>query len=148
MLYAAYGSNLNLEQMAVRCPGAEIVTTAMIPDYRLMFKGSLTGAYLTIESEAGCEVPVGIWRITNAHVAALDRYEGFPNFYYKKWFTLPCDDGKTHRVLVYIMHEYRKLGTPSKWYVEGCLDGYDAFKFDHKYLWHAVDYSMKGGVAV
>ena len=29
-------------------------------------------------------VPVVIWEVTATDEAALDRYEGFPNFYYKK----------------------------------------------------------------
>ena len=38
--YIAYGSNLNLPQMRGRCPGATIVGTAVIENYRLLFKGS------------------------------------------------------------------------------------------------------------
>lgn len=147
MLYAAYGSNLNMEQMQWRCPTAEKIGSAMIPDYRLMFKGSKTGAYLTIEPAYGFEVPVGIWRVTGADIKALDRYEGFPAFYYKREFVVPCSDGKRHRIFAYIMHEDRKLGIPSQWYVEGCLDGYKSFGFDPAYLREAVQYSVRGGVA-
>lgn len=47
--YIAYGSNLNLRQMKMRCPTAKVMGTAVIKNYELLFKGSLTGAYLTIE---------------------------------------------------------------------------------------------------
>ncbi len=47
--YLAYGSNLNVKQMQFRCPDARIVGTAEIPNYQLLFKGSKTGSYLTIE---------------------------------------------------------------------------------------------------
>ena len=47
--YLAYGSNLNVQQMRYRCPDATIFGTAEIPDYQLLFKGSMTGSYLTIE---------------------------------------------------------------------------------------------------
>ena len=147
MLYAAYGSNLNVKQMIRRCPGAEVVGMAIIPDYRLMFKGSKTGSYLTIEKEKGCEVPVGIWRVTGSDIEALDRYEGYPTFYYKKSFIVPCSDGKRHRIFAYIMHEDRQIGIPSPWYVETCYEGYTNFKMDYKYLWDALDYSERGGVA-
>ena len=50
--YLAYGSNLNVRQMKLRCPTARIVGTATIEGYRLMFKGSKTGSYLTIEPPA------------------------------------------------------------------------------------------------
>ena len=62
--YLAYGSNLNVRQMMIRCPSARMIGTATIEDYRLMFKGSKTGSYLTIEPEEGCSVPVGVWEVT------------------------------------------------------------------------------------
>ena len=55
--YIAYGSNLNLRQMKMRCPTAKVMGTSVIKDYELLFKGSLTGAYLTIEPKKGSEVP-------------------------------------------------------------------------------------------
>ena len=144
MLYAAYGSNLNVEQMTYRCPKSEIVTTAVIKNYRLMFKGSKTGSYLTIEPADGCEVPVGIWRVTDGDIQSLNRYEGYPTFYYKKGFNLFCADGKRHKVFAYIMHEESLLGMPSEWYVRGCLEGYRSFGFDPKYLEDAIRYSKEG----
>ena len=56
--YIAYGSNLNIRQMRIRCPHARVIGTAVIHDYELLFKGSRTGAYLTIEPKEGSEVPV------------------------------------------------------------------------------------------
>ena len=149
MYYIAYGSNLNVEQMGFRCPSADIVGTAVIKDYRLLFKGSKTGSYLTIEKAPGHEVPVGVWKIGMDDERALDRYEGFPTFYYKKTFLLECSDGKRHRCMAYIMHEDRKIGAPSLYYVGVCRDGYIDFGFDTKYLIEAVRYSdkRKGKVA-
>ena len=64
--YLAYGSNLNVAQMRFRCPDAMVVGAAVIPDYELLFKGSLTGAYLTIEPKQGAQVPVGVWEVSLA----------------------------------------------------------------------------------
>ena len=75
--YIAYGSNLNLPQMRGRCPGATIVGTSVIEDYRLLFKGSKTGSYLTIEPWEGGRVPVAVWEVTAADERNLDRYEGY-----------------------------------------------------------------------
>ena len=61
--YLAYGSNLNVRQMALRCPTAKPVGSAVIKDYELLFKGSKTGAYLTIEPKSGAEVPVAVWSV-------------------------------------------------------------------------------------
>ena len=38
-IYYAYGSNLNLRQMARRCPTAKLLGTGVIPDYELLFRG-------------------------------------------------------------------------------------------------------------
>ena len=45
--YIAYGSNLNVRQMRMRCPSARIIGTSVLKDYELLFKGSKTGSYLT-----------------------------------------------------------------------------------------------------
>ena len=82
--YIAYGSNLNIRQMRIRCPHARVIGTAVINDYELLLKGSRTGAYLTIEPKEGGEVPVAVWEVTESDETALDRYEGYPVFYYKK----------------------------------------------------------------
>ena len=82
--YIAYGSNLNVRQMRMRCPSARIIGTSVLKDYELLFKGSKTGSYLTVEKKSGVSVPVAVWEVTAEDEKALDRYEGFPNFYYKK----------------------------------------------------------------
>ena len=146
--YIAYGSNLNIPQMRMRCPGARIIGTSVIEDYQLLFKGSKTGSYLTIEPLAGSGVPVVIWEVTETDEKALDRYEGYPNFYYKKEMTLDIKGIRTGKVrrrdaFVYIMHEERELGIPSWYYVNTCLDGYRAFGFDEKYLFDAIRISRR-----
>ena len=147
--YLAYGSNLNLEQMQYRCPGATLLGTATIDDYELLFKGSKTGAYLTIEKRRGYAVPVAVWAVTPADEAALDRYEGFPAFYYKRAFRLPyrgIKTGKTRMInaFAYIMDERRKIAIPRNYYMETCLAGYDAFGFDRELLYMAYENSIKG----
>ena len=38
-LYMAYGSNMNLEQMADRCRTAEVVGKGILKNYELLFRG-------------------------------------------------------------------------------------------------------------
>lgn len=148
--YLAYGSNLNLRQMALRCPTAKPVGTAVIKDYELLFKGSKTGAYLTIEPKSGAEVPVAVWSVEPADEERLDVYEGYPTFYYKTELDLSVRyfSGKTsiRKAFVYIMHEERPLGLPSGSYVRTCLDGYRDFGFDESILLAALENSRKGQI--
>lgn len=144
--YVAYGSNLNIHQMKMRCPGARIIGTSVIENYQLLFKGSKTGSYLTIEPKDGAKVPVAVWEVTRTNEMALDRYEGYPNFYYKKEMILNVKGivtGKMRRrtAFIYIMHEERVLGMPSSFYVKTCLEGYQAFGFDERYLYDAIKVS-------
>ena len=115
--------------------------------YELLFKGSLTGAYLTIEPKQGSQVPVGVWEVSLADELKLDRYEGFPNFYYKKEMRIPVADIRTGKTklrdaFVYIMHEDRKLGVPTDMYVRTCIEGYRGFGFDPAFLFDAYDKSL------
>ena len=146
--YIAYGSNLNLAQMHHRCPAAKVVGTAIIPDYRLKFKGSKTGAYLTIEAAAGYSVPVAIWEVTATDERVLDVYEGFPHFYYKKDMTLNIKMDSNNQIVeqaafAYIMHEERDLGIPNERYLQTCIDGYHSFGFNTDFLLDAYEYTLK-----
>lgn len=148
--YIAYGSNLNVRQMMERCPLAKIKGVSEIPDYELLFKGSKTGSYLTIEPRKNSKVPVAIWTITEEDEKALDRYEGFPTFYYKKEMKLPVTflSGETRNIdaFAYIMHENRKIGMPAFYYVETCLEGYQIFGFDQKHLIKALKKSKSQSI--
>lgn len=137
--YVAYGSNLNVAQMRWRCPEARAVGTAELEGWELLFRGSKTGSYLTIERSEGGRVPVAVWEVTERDEDALDRYEGYPAFYYKREIKLTytgCRTGRRRTVsaFVYVMREDRPLGVPSAGYMRTCLEGYDAFRFDRDAL--------------
>ena len=133
--YIAYGSNLNMSQMRGRCPFAKPIGTAELTDYTLLFKGSKTGNYLTVEPKKGDSVPVGVWAVTPTDEKQLDIYEGYPRLYYKKDLRLPVKNIETGitkelDVFVYIMHEDHPHGMPSKEYLRTCIEGYLSFDFD------------------
>ena len=146
--YIAYGSNLNVQQMQMRCPHAKVVGTATLEGWELLFKGSKTGSYLTIEDCEGGTVPVAVWEVAESDEAALDRYEGFPVFYYKKELRLRCKGIRSGRIktltaFVYIMDETRTLGRPTDYYLRVCREGYDQFDFDPAILMQAVQRSTR-----
>lgn len=144
----AYGSNLSEARMRQRCPGAEVFGTSVIVGYRMLFKQSMTGAYATIEQDANSCVPVLIYRMTAADEARLDRFEGYPKYYYKREFFLPVWNLKDRRLkkrrtcIAYIMHEHRLLGEPSMDYFRLLDDGYDRWGFDKEALDAALENSI------
>ena len=66
--YFAYGSNLNFEQMAYRCPEATAVGIAKLDDYELAFRRG----FLTILPKEGASVEGLIWSITDHDESQLD----------------------------------------------------------------------------
>ena len=150
--YLAYGSNLHVAQMLRRCPEAKAVGTAWLEGWRLEFRGSKTGAYLTIVPDRRARTPVGVWQITDRHEKSLDRYEGFPTFYHKQEFEVDLEplraDFEPGRIkaMAYIMDESRPVGTPTEWYVETCAIGYACFGLRKDPLLRAVSRARRAEI--
>ncbi|KUO73444.1 MAG: hypothetical protein APF81_19740 [Desulfosporosinus sp. BRH_c37] len=139
-LYLAYGSNMNLKQMEVRCPTAKVVGKATLKGYELLFKGVNGGAYATIKKNPDKETPVVVWEIDAIAENRLDKYEGFPTLYGKSNLRVELD-GKKVSAMVYIMNRGPRLGMPEHHYYEGILAGYEAAGFDPAILEDALDAS-------
>jgi len=143
--YIAYGSNLNMEQMLRRCPGAVVIGKTWLEGYRLTFRGRRRGSGVAnIEPRKGSRVPVGIWRITERDERALDAYEGFPWLYYKQEFSLVVD-GNRLTAMAYIMTPGRPWASPARAYLETILEGYDDFQItSNRNLIYAAGHPVKG----
>lgn len=146
--YIAYGSNLNVPQMRMRCPGATILGTTKLKGWELIFRGSKTGSYLTLREKEDGIVPAAIWAVTSEDEVELDIYEGYPRFYYKKDIKVRCKGIRTGRyrtidAFAYIMHEERPIGIPSQYYMDVCMIGYDTFYFNKGYLKEAYNRSKQ-----
>ena len=74
-LYIAYGSNINLEQMAYRCPNSKIVSKEMLKGYELEFRG-----VATIVPNDKSEVPILIWEIDGRDSTVLTGMRAFRIF--------------------------------------------------------------------
>ena len=136
-LYIAYGSNLNLEQMAKRCPTAEVVGKTYLHNYRLMFRGKST-AVATVEKQDGNKVPVLVWRLQPSDEYNLDLYEGYPNFYRKEMLRISIS-GRRMSAMIYIMNAVKHpYDTPSRSYFETIRLGYESAGFDFGILRQGV----------
>lgn len=135
--YVAYGSNLNLKQMARRCPTAEVVKAAFLHNWRLMFRGK-GAAVATIEEHKGSKAPILIWRLQPSDEHNLDIYEGYPHLYRKEMLKVTVNE-KRINAMVYIMNEsLHPYGTPSRSYFDTIRQGYENSGFDTKILRHAI----------
>lgn len=143
--YLAYGSNLDVEQMMTRCPGAIRIGTAYLDGYRLTFRGnSRVCGVANIEPRKGSRVPVGIWSITQGDEHNLDRYEGYPFLYGKHEFRVKLPDLRTVSAIAYIMTPGRAWTRPSAYYLNTIKQGYKDFGFDNRNLLYAAKTPVKG----
>ena len=137
MLYAAYGSNINLEQMKFRCPNNKVIGKGYIKDYKLAFN-----YHADIILFKGSEVPVLFWEIDKEDWKNLDRYEGYPNYYVKQTVKAVFED-KEIECIVYVMTQYYDcLVAPSYDYFNTILCGYEENKMDCRFLIKAVVESL------
>ena len=136
--YLAYGSNLNVEQMQYRCPGAIKVGTTYLEGYRITFRGNRFSGVANIEPRKGSRVPVGIWSITQEDERALDRYEGFPWLYRKQEFRVKLPDLRTVSAIAYIMTPGRRWARPYPDYLHTIKQGYQDFGLNHRNLLYAA----------
>lgn len=134
-LYIAYGSNINLEQMAYRCPNSKIIGKEMLKGYELEFRG-----VATIVPKENAEVPVLIWELDERDLPTLNRYEGYPRLYRQEEMTFELD-GKEVKGMAYLMNR-GVLSPPSRQYYNTILLGYRENGLDEKYLQTAFENSV------
>jgi gamma-glutamylcyclotransferase (GGCT)/AIG2-like uncharacterized protein YtfP len=133
VLYFAYGSNLNIEQMKSRCPAAQPLRRFKVTDARLVFRGFADCAY-----EPGAVCHGGVWRITPQCEAALDIYEEVTSGMYRKELVeLPAPIEGEAQLMLYIMNS-TGIMPPSLSYLEVIRQGYRDFKLPVAALDHAV----------
>ena len=97
MIYAAYGSNLNHDQMSFRCPLARFIGTAKLLDHRLVFRG-----VADVEQHLGSYVAIGLWEISKACIGALDKYEGYPHLYTRSMVEVETKKGNMNAIIYYM----------------------------------------------
>ena len=146
--YLAYGSNLLPERIYGRCSDAVYVGRTVLKGWRMLFKKSKTGCFATIEQDANREVPCVVFKVSEYDEAMLDKYEGYPRYYYKRKFEekILFNSGKwsvePRKCIAYILHEERVLGMPSDEYMGILIRGYSHWGFDEGLLWTALSDSV------
>lgn len=123
MLYFAYGSNMLAARMAGRAPAARRIGTATLRGWRLAER-----LYADIERRRGGTVRGVVWELDDSGLAALDRFEGYPDTYGGDDLAVAID-GMPGTVLAwtYFMTpaaRARRRGSPfPAWYAAVCAAG-------------------------
>ncbi len=137
MLYLAYGSNLNIANMAARCPRARKVGPLYLKNSRLVFRG-----VADIEYAKGEQTPGGLWQISDECEEALDWYEGVSTGLYSKVMLTAHirSTNKIEKILVYQMNS-EGIMPPDDAYLNRIARGYKDFGLDMKFLEAALQHS-------
>lgn len=142
MKYIAYGSNMNLEQMAHRCPGSRVVCKGELHGWKLVF--NIHADIIRTGREADV-TPVIVWEIAPEDWRRLDRYEGFPRYYVKEEVETHLDSGKVETCIAYVMAPGRKgYAPPEDGYFNIIREGYRAHDIDTSPLYAALDSTRRG----
>jgi gamma-glutamylcyclotransferase (GGCT)/AIG2-like uncharacterized protein YtfP len=148
MLYFAYGSNLDPDQMRERCPGHAVVGLAVLHDHRIGFplysNGWGSGVAGLVHSH-GEKVWGMVYELTEADLAALDSYEGWKgpdnqhNLYDRETVNVEIvrpDDGSVPRRVRATTYYPRILNPspPSRRYLDTLLRGARHHRLPEEYI--------------
>ena len=113
MLYAAYGSNLDPQQMMDRCPHSPLRGTGWLTGWRITFGGEgWDGALPTLVEDGDSQVFVALYDVTESDEESLDEWESASSGLYRKVrLRIATLDG-TPSAWVYVLNDFEG-GRPS-----------------------------------
>ncbi|HEX9746371.1 MAG TPA: gamma-glutamylcyclotransferase family protein [bacterium] len=112
MLYFAYGSNLDWDQIKSRCPSSRYICNATLPDYKIAFRSSSRkrncGVADAMPSPGDIMWGV-VYELSESDIFVLDEHEGFDrnrdpdkNSYNREMVTIFRDGDENSPVNAYI----------------------------------------------
>lgn len=125
MFYLAYGSNMNHQQMKKRCPGARFLRRVYVESYKFVYDGqsnSRNSPVANIVSAKGGRVWGGLFEINEDNLAALDRYEDYPNSYDRSELDAKDDQNNLYKAWAYY-RTGKNIGEPSEEYRGIVIEG-------------------------
>jgi len=144
MLYFAYGSNMDWDQMRERCPSAKFVGVAKLPGHRLAFSRRSKKRRCAVAdaiAEADSDVWGVVYDIETPDVDRLDKAEGYSpgrseNAYRREEqnVLLGGEEARPVVAAVYYAVPELKPGLPSKEYMTQILKGARQWKLPSEYI--------------
>ena len=129
ILYFAYGANLDLRGMELRCPGYKPISRAVLKNYRLVFRG-----VADITPDLHYKVDGALYELTHEHLRVLDRFEGYPHLYTRKLLPVIIEQGEEVKAIVYIMVDRKTFVAPYRSYLNVILSGCQQWQLPKEHL--------------
>jgi len=118
LLMLSYGANVGARAMKHRAPTAEFVGTAVLRSHRLVFRG-----VADVIADKRFDTHVAVWNIQAQDEINLDRFEGFPNLYIKRYADIRVD-GRMRKAMYYVMRSREYFALPAQSYEQCLREGY------------------------
>jgi len=144
VLYFAYGSNMDWEQMRQRCSSVRFIGVAKLPDHRLAFtrKSIKRGCGVAdAVRESARAVWGAVFEIPDLEVGALDELEGYQpgrekNSYWRREYTvfLDGDDRRPLTVATYFADRQESPPLPNQVYKDLILRGARRWRLPPDYI--------------
>lgn len=154
MLYFAYGSNMNWNQMKNRCPSAKFTGVAKLPGHRLAFTRKSVNRGCGVADavgEAGRDVWGVVFEISELDVKVLDKSEGFrhgcdKNSYYRceSVVLLDGDEQRPVTAETYFAEQEPNPPPPSQAYKDLILSGARHWHLPTDYLAELAALEVRG----
>lgn len=105
-LHFAYGSNLDVDQMTLRCTEPRVLGRATLPGYRLAFAGMNIlweeMGVATVLPAPGGRVDGVLYALTEADLRRLDEWEGCPIAYDRQLVEVRDEEGRVRQAFIYV----------------------------------------------
>jgi gamma-glutamylcyclotransferase (GGCT)/AIG2-like uncharacterized protein YtfP len=140
-LYFAYGSNLNLDYMRLKCPNPQVLGIARLAGHRVDFFGhspAWDGAVETVVEDAASEVWGVLYRMDASSWEALDhfqdaRFDGNGAYFHYPVAVLD-EKGKPVEATIYKKARVCSPGNPSTEYLKLIIQGAEQQGLPEKYI--------------
>lgn len=130
-LYFAYGSNMDIAQMDIRCPGGyKVLGDALLPDFKFIINQR---GVANIIPQKESKVFGVLFNLNTTCLGVLDRYEGYPYFYTREKLPIEVKD-KIFKPWVYIDKNALEIGKSRTMYLERIILAAESFNFPKDYV--------------
>lgn len=131
MYYFAYASTLNKKRMMEQVPSSKPVSSATLPNYKLVFTGwarQWRGGTATIKLSQGDKVRGAIYDVSEIGLQRLDGSEGYPGKYKRINVTVFDEDGTPFETVSHIWAGELEPTEPSEAYLSILRQGYQDWR--------------------
>lgn len=142
----AYGSNLDREQMGLRCPSSRLIGPARLARHRLAFTRYSTawqGGVADVIIDPSSEVWGLVWSIAHDEIATLDEFELVPRGYDRKLLPVRTTSGHDLDAWTYQVVSKKDHVSPPERYLEIILRACDEHGFPRSHR-RAVQQAARG----